>query len=322
MLRLPVTLFLFLLLHLFQNMHSNDNSVIALGTFDGVHLGHQKVIDRLLKVAQEKSLIPILVTFFPHPSHVLSPEKPLKLINSIEERVKLLKKQGVEVVYVQEFTKAFSQISAKKFIVDTLLNKLRMKHLIVGHDHSFGKDKEGNMALLSDISKSKDFEIERVLPFYHKGELVSSTLIRNEIKNGNIDKVNEFLGYEFCLFGKVIQGNQLGRKIGYQTANIALDYSNKIIPKHGVYIVKSKIKDNFYFGMMNIGYRPTVDGKTRTIEVHLFNFDEDLYYQKLKIKVLHRLRDEFKFDNLDGLKMQLAQDEKTALNWVSKHKMI
>lgn len=301
-------------------MHSNDNSVIALGTFDGVHLGHQKVIDRLLKVAKEKGLIPILVTFFPHPSHVLSPEKPLKLLNSIEERVKLLKKQGVEVVYVQEFTKAFSQLSAKKFVVDTLIDKLSMKYLIVGHDHSFGKDKEGNMVLLSELSISKDFEIERITPFYHKEELVSSTLIRNEIKKGNIDKVNEFLGYEFCLFGKVIQGNQLGRKIGYQTANIALDYSNKIIPKHGVYIVKSKIKDQVYFGMMNIGFRPTVDGKTRTIEVHLFSFDEDLYYQKLKIKVLHRLRDELKFENLDALKNQLGKDKEIALAWVSEYK--
>ncbi len=301
-------------------MHSNENSVIALGTFDGVHLGHQKVIDRLLRVAQEKNLVPILVTFFPHPSHVLSPEKPLKLLISIEERVKMLKNQGVELVYVQEFTKAFSELSAEQFIIDTLLDRLSMKFLIVGHDHSFGKNKEGNMAMLSELSESKGFDLERITPFYHKGELVSSTLIRNELKKGNIDKANDFLGYDFCLSGKVIQGNQLGRKIGYQTANIALDYSNKIIPKEGVYIVKSKLNEQAFFGMMNIGFRPTVDGKTRTIEVHFFNFNEDLYYQKLRIIVLHRLRDEKKFENLDGLRKQLEQDEETTLNWISKHK--
>jgi riboflavin kinase/FMN adenylyltransferase len=290
--------------------------VVALGTFDGVHLGHKKIISHLLNAALEKNLRPILVTFFPHPSHVLTPHKPLKLINSIEERVKLLKNQGIDAVYVQEFTKEFSQLSAQEFVEETLIGKLHMKHLIIGYDHSFGRNKEGNLELLTQLKETYHFDIERVEPYYHHGELVSSTVIRKEITKGNFDKVNDYLGYPFCLFGKVIQGNQLGRKIGFHTANIALDYSNKIIPKEGVYVVKSKIDNYWCYGMMNIGFRPTVDGKTRTIEAHYFDLDQDLYYQKLRIKILHRLRDELKFESLEMLKNQLMIDEKEARAWV------
>lgn len=300
-------------------MNEQSPSVIALGTFDGVHLGHQEIINQLLKIANEENLKPIIVTFFPHPSHVLSPEHPLKLINSIEERVKLLKESGIESIYVQEFTKDFSNQSAKEFVENILIKDLNMKTLIVGHDHKFGRNKEGDYAFLKNLGTEKEFKVIQIKPFYYQGYLISSSLIRNLILEGDFDKANHFLGKPFCLFGKVVQGNQLGRKIGFNTANIILDYYNKIIPRLGVYVVKTYINQQKYWGMMNIGFRPTVDGKTQTIEVHLFNLNEDLYYQKLKIKVLHWLREEQKFESVEILKEQLEKDKENANNWIKNH---
>ncbi|MCC7521087.1 MAG: bifunctional riboflavin kinase/FAD synthetase [Flavobacteriaceae bacterium] len=299
-------------------MNEIHPSIVALGTFDGVHLGHQQIIRYLLDIANQKNLKPIIVTFFPHPSHVLTPEKPLKLINSIEERVQLIRVNGVESIYVQEFTKAFSEQTARDFVINVLLNELHIKILIVGHDHSFGKNKEGNFELLQQLGNEFGFEVIQVPPLYKENVLISSTLIRQNIENGNFEAVNPYLGYPFCLFGKVVQGNQLGRKIGYNTANIILDYSNKIIPKKGVYVVQTNIDEHAYYGMMNIGNRPTVDGKTETIEVHLFDLNQDLYYQKLRVKVLHRLRDEFKFESIEALRNQLDQDQKNALIWIKQ----
>lgn len=297
-------------------MNENHPSVVALGTFDGVHLGHRQIIRYLLEIADKNSLKPIIVTFFPHPSHVLTPHKPLKLINSIEERVHLLRENGLESIYVQEFTKSFSEQSARDFVINVLCRELNIQTLIVGHDHSFGKNKEGNFDFLKTLGEELGFDVIQVPPFYVHNVLISSSLIRQNIENGLFDAVNPYLGYPFCLFGKVVQGNQLGRKIGYNTANIILDYSNKIIPKKGVYVVQTDIDDQEYYGMMNIGNRPTVDGKTETIEVHLFDFDQDLYYRKLRVKVLHRLRDEYKFENIEALKNQLDQDQQDALNWI------
>ncbi len=299
-------------------LEQNQSSVIALGTFDGVHKGHHQIIDRLLEIAKNENLKPIIVTFFPHPSHVLTPEKPLKLINSIEERVQLIKNAGVESVYVQEFTQEFSNQSATDFVANVLIKELQMKFLIVGHDHSFGKNKEGNFEMLEKLGNRFDFKLVKIPPFYIENEIISSTLIRQKIEFDDFDKVNKYLGYPFCLFGKVVQGNQLGRKIGYHTANIVLDYSNKIIPKFGVYVVKTILQKHEYFGMMNIGNRPTIDGKTQTIEVHLFDFNQDLYFQKLKVKVLHWLREEIKFESVDALKTQLDKDKLDALHWIQK----
>ena len=301
-------------------MIESNKSVVALGTFDGVHIGHHQIIQQLLEIAKKQNLKPIIVTFFPHPSHVLNPSKPLKMINSIEERVKLIKDAGIESVYVNEFTKEFSSQSAFDFIQNILVKDLKMQTLIVGHDHSFGRNKEGNFETLKNLGENLNFNVIQVPPFYKNNVLISSTLIRETIEKGNFDLVNAYLGYPFCLFGKVVQGNQLGRKIGFNTANIILDYSNKIIPKLGVYVVKTTIDSKEYFGMMNIGFRPTVDGKTQTIEVHLFDLNQDLYFQKLKIKVLHWLRDELKFDSIEFLKKQLEKDKNDSIQWVNEYK--
>ncbi len=298
-------------------MSKKSKSIIALGTFDGVHLGHQKIIDVLLNEAKKTQAIPVVVTFFPHPTHILTPENPLKMINSIDERVALLKKKGVEKVVVKEFTKDFSKKSAFDFIREELLHELNMQTLLIGYDHSFGKDKEGDYKALKNYAKQLSFDIIRVAAFKKEELIVSSTLIRKLLLEGQIQKVNTYLGYTFCLFGTVVKGNQLGRKIGFRTANIVLDYPNKIVPKIGVYIAKSSIDGKTYHGMMNIGYRPTVNGTTRTIEIHYFDLNKDLYHKKMKVALLFRLRDEYKFESIEALKNQLKIDEQNALTYIA-----
>lgn len=297
-------------------MSKNKKSVIALGTFDGVHLGHQKIIEALLKEAKKRNAIPMVVTFFPHPTHVLTPDKPLKMINSINERVSLLKNKGIENVVVKEFTKAFSKTTAIEFITNELLKKYHMQTLLVGYDHSFGKNKEGDYNTLKEYGKQYGFSVKQLTAFEKDQIAISSTLIRNLLCEGNIIKANQYLNYTFCLYGKVVKGNQLGRRIGFNTANIDLDYPNKIVPKVGVYVVESFIDNKTYFGMMNIGYRPTVNGTTRTIEVHYFNFDANLYDKEIRVKVRHRIRDEFKFSSVDELKEQLKKDKLYSLRFL------
>jgi len=295
---------------------TTKKSVIALGTFDGVHLGHQKIIDSLLYEAKKRAAKPIIVTFFPHPTHILTPKNPLKMINSIDERVKLLNEKGVDTVVVQEFTKSFSNQSALDFIKGKLLDELNMDCLIVGYDHSFGKDKEGDYKSIKEYGQKLGFDTIQVPAYQIDKTITSSTLIRNLLDHGNIKNVNRFLDYAFCLFGTVVKGNQLGRKIGFHTANIVLDYPNKIIPKTGVYVVMSTIGNIQYYGMMNIGYRPTVDGKTRTIEVHYFDLEKDLYGTKIGVRLLMRLRDEAKFESIEILKEQLKKDKIAAFEFL------
>ena len=297
-------------------MSKIEKSVITLGIFDGVHLGHRKIIDALLNEARRINAIPIIVTFFPHPTHVLTPDNPLKMINSLEERIMLLKKKGVRTIIVNEFTKEFASRPALDFIKETLLEDLNMQVLIVGYDHSFGKNKEGDYLALSKYANQLGFSIKRIAAFVLDDKTVSSTLLRKYLKEGAIDKVNQLLDYSFCLFGKVVKGNQLGRTIGFRTANIELDYPNKIVPKIGVYIVKSRIDSQTYFGMMNIGYRPTVQGKNRTIEVHFFGIQKDLYEKSIKVKLLYYLREEYKFENVSALKEQLLLDKKKSLDYI------
>lgn len=295
---------------------SSRKSIITLGTFDGVHLGHQKMIAELLAQAKKLDYEPILLTFFPHPTHILTPDKPLKMINSIDERVELLKKKGIQNVIVQEFTQSFANKSAYDFITDKLIGELAMKKLLVGYDHRFGKNKEGDFESLSRYAKELEFDMERLPALDVNGVTVSSSLIRQLLIDGKIEQVNALLGYHFCLFGSVVKGNQLGRKIGFNTANIVLDYPNKIVPKVGVYAVQSFIDGKHYYGMMNIGYRPTVQGTHRTIEVHYFNLNKDLYDKKIRVYVLKRLRDELKFANITALKEQLEKDKTNVLNYI------
>ncbi len=303
----------------FKNFYltNSKKSVVALGTFDGVHLGHQKILKALLNEAKASDSKPIVVTFFPHPTHILTPDKPLKMINSLVERKALLQTKGIDSIVIKEFTKEFSEQSAFEFIKEELIEKLQMQTLIVGFNHSFGKDKDGDYQALQGYAKILGFNVKRIKALKVEKQTVSSTEIRNLLLKGHIQKANSYLDYTFCLFGIVEKGNQLGRKIGFNTANIVLDYPNKIVPKYGVYVVESEINGDHYYGMMNIGNRPTIEGKTRTIEVHYFDLDKDLYDKSVKVVLLSRLRDEFKFASIDELKQQLLIDKKNAHKFIA-----
>jgi riboflavin kinase/FMN adenylyltransferase len=292
---------------------SDNNAFVTIGTFDGVHIGHQKVIKDLIKKAKKKHTDAVLLTFFPHPRMVLQKEYDIKLLNTIDERIKLLEQTGLEILVIHEFSKAFAKQSALDFVRDILVNKLNISKLIIGYDHHFGKNREGNFEQLKDYGYTYDFEVKKTAQEKFKNVVVSSTKIRKAIENGNIDKANSFLGYCYMLSGEVIKGNNLGEKIGFPTANLFIKEPYKLIPKTGAYIVKSEIDNKQIFGMMNIGYRPTVSGKHQTIEIHFFNFKKDLYGENIQVDILHFLRDEQKFESVEALKNQLLKDKEHSL---------
>ena len=272
-----------------SNFKSTNRTFVTIGTFDGVHIGHQKVIKRLVKDAKKNNATSVLLTFFPHPRMVLQKDIGIKLINTIKEKTNLLESLGLDVLIIQEFSEEFSKNSALDFVRNILVNTLNISKLIIGYDHHFGKNREGNFEELKEYSHTYDFKIKKIKKQEISDIGVSSTKIRKAIENGNIEKANSFLGYEFPLTGIVVQGRNLGEQIGFPTANLFIEESYKLIPKTGVYIVKSEIDSKTIFGMMNIGYRPTVGGKHQTIETHFFEFNDNLYGKKLKINefILH-----------------------------------
>lgn len=303
-------------IHNTSNFISDTETYVTIGTFDGVHFGHQKIIEKLVfeaKKAQKKSVV---LTFFPHPRMVLQKDASVKLINTIDERANLLEKTGLDYLIIHPFSVEFSRMTALEFVKDILVNQLNISKLIIGYDHHFGKNREGNITQLSEYSDVYNFDVEEI-PAQDIDEVsVSSTKIRRALESGNLQTANHYLGYPFMLNGTVVNGKKLGGKIGYPTANIAIEEPYKLIPKTGVYVVKSTINENVVFGMMNIGNRPTVDGNYQTIEVHFFDFNQDLYGKKLRIDLLYFLRDEQKFDSISLLVNQLKIDEKNAKNYL------
>ena len=299
-----------------SNFISDTKTYVTIGTFDGVHFGHQKIIEKLVfeaKKAQKKSVV---LTFFPHPRMVLQKDASVKLINTIDERANLLEKTGLDYLIIHPFSVEFSKMTALEFVRDILVNQLNIAKLIIGYDHHFGKNREGNITQLSEYSDVYNFDVEEI-PAQDIDEVsVSSTKIRRALESGNLQTANHYLGYPFMLNGTVVNGKKLGGKIGYPTANIAIEEPYKLIPKTGVYVVKSTINENVVFGMMNIGNRPTVDGNYQTIEVHFFDFNQDLYGKNLRIDLLYFLRDEQKFDSISLLVNQLKNDEKNAKNYL------
>ncbi len=253
-----------------SNFKSTNRTFVTIGTFDGVHIGHQKVIKRLVSDAKKNNATSVLLTFFPHPRMVLQKDIGIKLINTIEEKTNLLESLGLDVLIIQEFSKEFSKNSALDFVRNILVNTLNISKLIIGYDHHFGKNREGNFEELKEYSHTYDFKIKKIKKQDISDIAVSSTKIRIAIENGQIEKANSFLGYEFPLTGVVEQGKNLGEKIGFPTANLNIEENYKLIPKTGVYIVKSIIQSQEFYGMMNIGYRPTIGGKHQTIETHFF----------------------------------------------------
>ena len=289
-------------------------AVITTGSFDGVHTGHAQIIAQLIKEADNINGTPVLITFYPHPKQIVQiKDKPLFVINTPQEKYVLLQNMGIKNIVVVPFDKSFSELTAQDYINKFLVQKFNPAIVVVGYDHRFGNNREGDFNLLKKAGANNGFEVKEIPEHILKDITISSTKIRNAIQTGNIEVAASYLGYDYFFSGKVIQGNRLGRTIGYPTANVFVENENKLIPADGVYAVDILLVERKLKGMMNIGMRPTVDGKQRTIEVNIFNFDEDIYGEDLKITLKKHLRSEIKFAGLDELKAQLARDKKDAI---------
>ncbi|WP_298364105.1 bifunctional riboflavin kinase/FAD synthetase [uncultured Lutibacter sp.] len=302
-----------------SNYKSTNKTFVTIGTFDGVHIGHQKVIKKLIKSARKKNATSVLLTFFPHPRMVLQKDLDIKLINTIEERTKLLENLGLDVLIIHPFNEEFSKFSALDFVRNILVNTLNISQLVIGYDHHFGKNREGNFEQLQEYGHTYNFKVKKISQEEVKDIAVSSTKIRKAIKNSEIDKANNYLGYNFMLTGTVIKGKNLGEKIGFPTANLNIPENYKLIPKTGAYIVKSNINGATVFGMMNIGFRPTVNGDHQTIEIHFFDFCNNLYHKKIQIDVISFLREEHNFQSVENLKIQLEKDKKNSIDYIKTH---
>lgn len=304
------------------NNFNAKNPVVAIGTFDGVHLGHRKIIERLKEIAKEKGGETVILTFKPHPRLVLSPnEKNLRLITTLEEKITLFEEIGIEHLVVYPFTKGFASLSYADFVKKILVDKLYTSSLVIGYDHRFGKDRQGGFKYLNECAEKYGFSIEKQEAFEIENKSISSTKIRDALQDGNILYANKFLGYTFSLNGSVIDGDQVGRKIGFPTANIKSSDVHKIIPGCGVYAVRASIEDRIYDGMLNIGTRPTFNENAdkRSIEVHLFDFNENIYNKDITLYFFQKIRDEKKFKSPDQLIIQLKRDKKTVQEILKKN---
>ena len=299
-----------------KDYNSTKPSVITIGTFDGVHIGHKKIINQLTSISSKNNLISILLSFFPHPKMVLQNDKELKLINTIQEKEGLLNSLNLDYLIIKEFTKEFSRLSALEFVRDILVNKLNAKHIIIGYDHHFGRNRTANIEKLKEFGELYDFKVTEILAQEIDDIAISSTKIRKSLINGEIRLANKFLGYNFFFSGNVVHGNNIGKTISFPTANIKIDAPYKLVPKNGVYIVKTIIDNQITFGMMNIGYNPTFNGKQKSIEIHFMNFNKNIYDKTLTIEMILRIRNEIKFNSVDDLKKQLEQDKLSTLNYI------
>ena len=304
--------------HSLQKFSCNKKTVVTIGTFDGVHLGHQKIIEKIIENAKQKNCESLILTFFPHPRMVLNGDSDIKLLNTIDEKIVLLEKMGLQNLIIQTFDTEFSMLSAEDFIDKMLINQLDILKIIIGHDHRFGKNRAANIDDLILFGKKYGFEVEEISAEAINEVAVSSTKIRKAILGGNITLANEYLGYEYFLTGKVVQGKQLGRTIGFPTANLVVEENYKLIPKSGVYIVKSILNGNVVFGMMNIGTNPTVEGKKLSIEIHFLNFQDDLYGSKISVSCLKFIREEEKFISVEALKTQLIKDKNATIDYINE----
>ena len=290
-------------------------SIVTIGTFDGVHLGHQKIINKLIGIANEERLQALVLTFFPHPRTIVQEDASIKLINSIDEKAGLMKSYGVDHLVVKAFTKEFSRLTALEYVRDVLVNKLHVKHIIVGYDHHFGRNRTANINDLKEYGAFYGFKVTEIDAHEVGDVAVSSTKIRAALTKGDIITANHFLGYNFMLTGLVVKGQGLGKTIQFPTANLKIEESYKLIPKKGVYLVQSVIDAQLVYGMMNIGTNPTVsDADKISVEVFFFDFDQSIYGQVLIIQLLDRIRDEIKFPKIEDLKLQLESDSQKAIN--------
>ncbi len=294
-------------------LNLNKKYFITVGTFDGVHLGHQKIITHLVKKAKQKNCGTLLLTFDPHPRKVVQPSNAPMLLQTIEERSEILSKLGLEIIFVQPFTKAFSKLNAEEYVKDILVNQLNVEHLLVGYNHRFGKNRTANIFDLKKLGKKYKFSVSEIQAHIVNKITVSSTKIRHAINNGNIKYANSLLGHTYKLKGIVMEGRQNGKKIGFPTANVKINEREKILPKNGVYAVKVNYNEMTNLAMMNIGTNPTFSGNYISNEVHLIDWDGNLYKKEIEIFFIERIRDEKKFNSIQDLSIQLQNDKNFVL---------
>jgi riboflavin kinase/FMN adenylyltransferase len=304
--------------HSITEFKSTKKTIVTIGTFDGVHIGHQKIIEKLIKGAKNSEYESLILTFFPHPRMVLQGNSSIKLLNTIDEKSSLLEKTGLNHLVIHPFDKEFSNLSAQEFVKTILVDSFNIHKIIIGYDHQFGKNRAANIDDLILFGKKYGFEVEQISVQEIDSVSVSSTKIRDAIANGTMAVANEFLGYNYLLTGKIIQGKQLGRTIGFPTANLKIEENYKLIPKNGVYIVKSQLNKKTVFGIMNIGVNPTVNGENLSIEVHFLDFEADLYDIEIAVSVIDKIRDEQKFTSIELLKAQIQKDKNYAISYIEK----
>ena len=294
-----------------NEFNCKKSTIITIGTFDGVHLGHQKILKKLNVEAENNGLESSVLTFFPHPRTVLNPNSSLKLINTIEERISLFKKSKIDNLIIHPFTKEFSELDSEDYVKNILVDQLKAKIVLIGYDHKFGKNRTADINNLKEYGIKYNFEVIEIKAEEINDIAISSTKIRNSIEEGDIQLTNSYLGYEFSFFGKVVKGNSIGKTLGFPTANIKIGTDLKLIPKNGVYLISTIINQKIIFGMMNIGIKPTTNENTKSIEVNLFDFNQDLYDTNITIYIKQFLREEIKFDSLNELKLQIEKDKIT-----------
>lgn len=293
-----------------NEINKDKNTILTVGTFDGVHLGHQKIINEMIYQSVENNCRNLVITFDPHPQIVLSKENSIRILTTLDEKLEYLNYLAVQNVLVINFTKEFSQLDFRTFVEDYLVNKIGLHTIVVGTDHHFGKNREGNPEILTELGRAFDFNVVKVEPLILDGQKISSTRIRKALMNGNVKFANEMLGKKYVLKGKVVKGNQRGATIGFPTANIEVNSKDKLIPARGVYFVEVDLVEKSFYGMMNIGYRPTFNNTSELmLEVHIFYFDGNIYDEPITIRFIERLRDEKKFNTIEELKNQLQFDK-------------
>ena len=298
-----------------QEFTSKKKTIVTLGTFDGVHLGHTVILDRICNIAKQENLESVVLTFFPHPRLIVSNDSEIKLLNTMAEKAKLLEQKGIQNFIIHPFDKLFSELSPSEFVKQILIKQLNIQKIIIGYDHKFGKNRAADFNDLIAFGNEFGFDVEEI-PAKQVDEVsVSSTKIRNSLLEGNISLANDYLGYSYMLSGIVVKGNQLGRTIGFPTANIQISENYKLIPKNGVYMITTILNNKIIFGMMNIGVKPTLGENLLSIEVHLLHFSEDIYGHKIQVNVIEQLREEQKFESFEALKLQLEMDKANTLHY-------
>ncbi|WP_419213569.1 bifunctional riboflavin kinase/FAD synthetase [Maribacter sp. X9] len=293
-------------------------TVITIGTFDGVHIGHRKILDKIINHAKNTALKSAVLTFFPHPRMVLQKDADIKLLNTVDEKIAILERLGLDILIIHPFTMEFSRLTATEFVRDILVNTLNIKKVIIGYDHRFGRNRNANITDLIAFGNALDFSVDEIPAQEIDAVSVSSTKIRKALEAGDIETANSYLGYEYMLTGTIVRGKGNGKKLGFPTANLSIAESYKLIPKNGAYTVKSTLNGETVYGMMNIGFNPTLNGTEKSVEVNFFDFDADLYGKKIQVDILARLREEHKFESVDALKGQLAKDKKKSLEFIQK----